>query len=168
MKNESNKIPFKDFLRQLRPDLRPSLAAKEFHKLHCCILGKFMVERDPTWNSEEEKQAIKPDEIKVERLALENELAYKTNGLTNGQAASFLAEYKVWRPAETSRRRAEAARLKAQKEAADKQTRERAKLEKRAARKQKIEIVGKITAEVLQRAQDKSALDDWRRNLANE
>lgn len=159
MKRQSDRTSLKEFLKLLRPELRPSLARKQFFGLLCSMKRKDLLdevqgvavsrlERIEAIQNEPERFADELDtfwkyrgtsldsvEKRVSMMANRELESYKTNGFGKGMPAFLKTEYEKWRSAETSRRRASAARIKAVKEAAAKVEAEKLKSEKALAQK---------------------------------
>jgi len=141
----------------LRPDLRPSLSSKEFHKFYCWHFAETARWTDPRTNGMPVQkintlpitELIPGIEAEIEVKVLEQELLLKKNGFKPPltPSASIFAEYNKWRKLETSRRRAEAAREKARKCAKAKADAEKAKCESKLARRKRPHFTGLIDVE---------------------
>jgi hypothetical protein len=147
MKPQPDKITFKEFLNELRPDLSPSLASKEFHKFFSYHLAELERWTNPKTNglTVERIRDLPITEIiseaEIEARVCQAEEFYRKNSCGIGMVEDLKSKYTEWRRAETSRRRAEAARKKAAKvaaaKAATKAETERIKSEKKLARKKR-------------------------------
>lgn len=163
MKKTKNK-QWKELLKALRPDLRPSLANKEVHKYLCWVFGEAW-RNDPTrsgqWLTPDQIKNLHPPEAEIRRNVIEWELHFKANGFKDHQLGipkTILAEYPEWRKRETARVRAEAARKKATAQAAAKIEADRIKREKKLARRKKPRIT--YLADI-QKASDRQSSEDF-------